>query len=89
MRIEKSEVHRRWFIGREVEAITLHTPESIAIQGRTVALTENFLPVEVDAALPANQLVRLRIIGMNADLVLRATCAIAVPCADAAMGMDA
>jgi threonylcarbamoyladenosine tRNA methylthiotransferase MtaB len=73
---EKSEAHRRQFIGRDVNAITLHTPEAIEAQGRTLALTENFLPVEVDAVLPANDLVRLRITGLNADLALRGDSAI-------------
>ncbi len=45
---EKSQAHRRRFVGRELEAITLHTPAEVAARGRTAALTENFLPVELD-----------------------------------------
>ncbi len=56
---EKSETHRRWFVGRELEAITLHTPAELAGRGRTAALTENFLPVEMEGRLPANRLVRV------------------------------
>ena len=51
---EKTEAHRRQFIGRELDAITLHTPRRDQALGRTAALTENFLPIELDAALPAN-----------------------------------
>ena len=58
---EKSQAHRRQFIGRELEAITLNTPAALAARGLTSALTENFLPVQIGAGLPANELVRLRI----------------------------
>jgi threonylcarbamoyladenosine tRNA methylthiotransferase MtaB len=74
---EKAEGHRRQFIGREVDAITLHTPREIVALGRTAGLTENFLPVEVEAGLPANQLVRIRITGLNPKLSLRADTSIA------------
>jgi threonylcarbamoyladenosine tRNA methylthiotransferase MtaB len=69
---EKSKTHRRWFIGREVEAVTLHTPSELEASGRTSALTENFLPVEIEARLAANQLVRARVTGLNAEGVLKA-----------------
>jgi threonylcarbamoyladenosine tRNA methylthiotransferase MtaB len=69
---EKSKAHRARFIGRELEAITLHTPLALAQQNRTSALTENFLPVEIDGRLPANRLLRVRISGLNSDGVLDA-----------------
>jgi threonylcarbamoyladenosine tRNA methylthiotransferase MtaB len=72
---EKSESHRRRFVGRDVEAITLHSPPGLQRQGRTAALTENFLPAEIDAPLPANQLVRLRVTGLDAELALQMTVA--------------
>ena len=50
----------------ELEAITLHTPARLAAQGRTAALTENFLPVELESRMDANRLVRLHITGMSA-----------------------
>ena len=62
---EKSETHRSQFIGRELEAITLRTPAALAERGRTAALTENFLPVELDERLPANELVRVRVMGLQ------------------------
>ena len=57
---EKMRNHRRQFLGRMLDAITLHTSEELAALGRTAALTENFLPVELDGRLPANRLVQVR-----------------------------
>ena len=70
---EKIETHRRQFVAREIDAITLHTPAAIQALGHAVALTENFLPVEIDSTLPPNQRVRLRVTGLNADYTLAAT----------------
>jgi threonylcarbamoyladenosine tRNA methylthiotransferase MtaB len=64
---EKSRSHRRRFIGRALDAITLHTPAAMEARGRTSALTGNFLPVEIDALLPANRLVEVSVIGINAE----------------------
>jgi len=69
---EKSKAHRMSFVGRELEAITLHTPDEVANQGLTAALTENFLPVELEGHLAANRLVRVRITGLNAEASLQA-----------------
>ena len=69
---EKSKIHRLRFIGRELDAITLHTPPALARKNRTSALTENFLPVEIDGLLPANRLLRVRISGLNAEGTLEA-----------------
>jgi threonylcarbamoyladenosine tRNA methylthiotransferase MtaB len=69
---KKSETHRRSFIGREIDAITLHTPSAVRALGRTAALTENFLPVEVDSRLDANQLLRVRVTALDSDQTLRA-----------------
>ncbi|MGB6744978.1 MAG: MiaB/RimO family radical SAM methylthiotransferase [Terracidiphilus sp.] len=67
---EKSEAHRRRFVGRELEAITLHTPAATAARARTAALTENFLPVEMEGCRSANELVRVRVTGLNSEGVL-------------------
>jgi threonylcarbamoyladenosine tRNA methylthiotransferase MtaB len=72
---EKTRAHRRHFVGRTLDAITLHTPAAAATQGRTAALTENFLPVEIGGRLPANQLVRVNVIGLKDDLTLDAVSA--------------
>jgi hypothetical protein len=59
-------------VGRELEAITLHTPGEMEARGRSAALTENFLPVELDGRLEANRLVRVRVTGLNAEGALEA-----------------
>jgi threonylcarbamoyladenosine tRNA methylthiotransferase MtaB len=70
---QKSETHRKQFAGRTLEAITLHTPAALAAQGRTSALTENFLPVELEGCLSANRLVRAQIAGLSVENALLAT----------------
>jgi threonylcarbamoyladenosine tRNA methylthiotransferase MtaB len=70
---EKSKTHRRWFVGRELEAITLHTPAEMDARARTAALTGNFLAVELEGRLAANRLVRLRVTGLNGEGTLEAT----------------
>lgn len=79
---EKTRAHRMQFIGRTLEAITLHTPAAQAARGRTAALTENFLPVELAAApnvagpLAANKLLSACITGINVDGTLEASAAL-------------
>jgi len=63
---EKTLRFRAGFVGKTLSAITLHTPERIATLGRTSALTDNFLPVEITEVLPSNQLVAVRIGAMRA-----------------------
>jgi threonylcarbamoyladenosine tRNA methylthiotransferase MtaB len=69
---QKTEAHRRQFVGRELDAITLHTSPVLQTRSRTAGLTDNFLPVEIDRALPANRLIRLKITEISADLTLLA-----------------
>jgi threonylcarbamoyladenosine tRNA methylthiotransferase MtaB len=64
---KKSRRFRASFIGRSLPAITLHTPQQLAANGRTTALTDNYLPVELAEALSANRLVDVRITGIQAD----------------------
>jgi threonylcarbamoyladenosine tRNA methylthiotransferase MtaB len=75
---EKSAAHRRRFAGQELDAITLHTPAAVAARGKTAALTENFLPVEMEGRCAANELVRVRVTGWNAEGALTAEPASAV-----------
>ncbi|MGA9670490.1 MAG: MiaB/RimO family radical SAM methylthiotransferase [Terracidiphilus sp.] len=70
----KTAEHRKRFVGRELEAITLHTPADLAARGRTAGLTENFLPVEIPGSLAANRLTRVQLSGMNAEGTLEASC---------------
>lgn len=74
---EKTRAHRSALIGQELEAITLHTPAALAAAGRTAALTENFVPVELDDRLEANRLVRVRAAGLTAEGTLAASCSAA------------
>jgi threonylcarbamoyladenosine tRNA methylthiotransferase MtaB len=69
---EKSRAHREQFAGRELEAITLNTPAQMEARVRTSALTENFLHVELEGCLSANQLVRVRVTGLDEEMKLRA-----------------
>jgi threonylcarbamoyladenosine tRNA methylthiotransferase MtaB len=62
---EKSRTHRSRFLGRELPAITLHTPASVVALGRTNALTDNFLPVELECPFLANQLLTVHATGLN------------------------
>ncbi|WP_109488235.1 MiaB/RimO family radical SAM methylthiotransferase [Occallatibacter savannae] len=70
---DKIHAHRSRFIGSELPAITLHTPAALAASGRTSALTDNFLPVELACSLPANQLLQIRITAIAPDHTLLAT----------------
>jgi len=72
---EKQRAHRQQFIGSALPALTLHTPPALAALGRTVALTQNFLPVEIDAPLPANQPVTICAHRLGPDNTLLAHCA--------------
>jgi threonylcarbamoyladenosine tRNA methylthiotransferase MtaB len=69
---EKSDAHRRRFVGGELDVVTLHTPQEQAIAGRTSALSENFLPVEIASAIPANRMVQIRVTGIATDGTLLA-----------------
>jgi threonylcarbamoyladenosine tRNA methylthiotransferase MtaB len=70
---EKSHAHRMVFSGREIDAITLHTSPELASLGRTSAMTENFLPMEIEGQLLANQLIRVRVTGLTPEGALRST----------------
>jgi threonylcarbamoyladenosine tRNA methylthiotransferase MtaB len=70
---QKTRTHRAQFLGRELEVVTLHTPEKIRTHKRTTGLSENFLPVEIQGSIDANLLQRVRIVGMDDDFTLRAT----------------
>jgi threonylcarbamoyladenosine tRNA methylthiotransferase MtaB len=63
----KRDEHRKKFIGWELGAITLHTPAAVAARGRTAALTENFLPVELSGTIAPNRLLRVRVTGLSGE----------------------
>jgi threonylcarbamoyladenosine tRNA methylthiotransferase MtaB len=69
---EKSRRFQSAMVGRRLPAITLHTPEAIASQGRSSALTDNYLAVELDEIIPANVLVSMDVTAIDAAGVIRA-----------------
>jgi threonylcarbamoyladenosine tRNA methylthiotransferase MtaB len=64
---EKSRRFQASFAGRTLPAITLHSPAALAAQGRTLALSDNYLPLELTQELAANQLVDVRVTEINAS----------------------
>ena len=75
---EKTHAHRAQFVGAELPAITLHTPSSLAASGRTSALTDNFLPVELAGSFPANCLLQIRVTAIASDNTALAAAALPV-----------
>jgi len=64
---EKTLAHRRRFIGRELSAITLNSAGPLAAGSHTAALSENFLPINLHGHLPSNQLIQVRVVGIDPD----------------------
>lgn len=64
---EKTAAHRSQFVGHAFKAITLQTPDALTRLHKTSALTENFIPVELSGALPANRLLQVRVTGLRDD----------------------
>jgi threonylcarbamoyladenosine tRNA methylthiotransferase MtaB len=64
---EKTRLHRSRFIGRKLSVITLHTPQSLAGSGFTAAITENFLPIDIEGQFPANQLLQVHVSALGFD----------------------
>ncbi len=69
---EKTRAHRARFVGKHIDAITLHTTDKLSSLRRTMALSENFIPVEVEGMMEANRLVRLVVTEIATDATLRA-----------------
>lgn len=76
---QKSEAHRRRFLGRELDAITLNSPVSRTTRGCTSALSENFLPIEIADSVAANRPIRVCVTGFASDGTLLASQAACVP----------
>jgi hypothetical protein len=65
---EKSRTFRAGFIGRTLSAITIgDDAENASPNPTTDAVTDNFLKLTLDAALPANRLVTARITALWDD----------------------
>jgi threonylcarbamoyladenosine tRNA methylthiotransferase MtaB len=61
-----AEKNRRWreqFVGREIEAITLHANSD----GKTEALSNNYVKVQVADEQPSNELVRVTVESLSGD----------------------
>jgi threonylcarbamoyladenosine tRNA methylthiotransferase MtaB len=69
---EKALAHRSRMIGLELPAITLHTPPALAARGRTEALTDNFLPLELEGSYAANRLLRVAVKDLTPEGALAA-----------------
>jgi threonylcarbamoyladenosine tRNA methylthiotransferase MtaB len=69
---DKPVAHRTQMVGRELAAITLHTPAALGARGRTEALTDNFLPVELEGSHAANQLLCIEVTGITPEGALTA-----------------
>jgi threonylcarbamoyladenosine tRNA methylthiotransferase MtaB len=69
---EKSRSYRAQFIGGELECLTLHTTDSLAAQNRSAAVTDNFIPLEIEGSFAANRLLAVRISGAKPDGTLLA-----------------
>jgi threonylcarbamoyladenosine tRNA methylthiotransferase MtaB len=64
---EKSLAHRRSFVGRTLEAITLANGAELAQREKTNAISENFLPLEIGGQFPSNQMLRVKVESIDAD----------------------
>lgn len=63
----KNKAFREGFLGQEIDCLTLHTRRETAELGRTEALTDNFVRVDIDGELSANRLIRVRIQGITEE----------------------
>jgi threonylcarbamoyladenosine tRNA methylthiotransferase MtaB len=61
----RNRLFRESFLGRELAVVTLHTPQGARTQAITRALADNFLEVRLDARVPANQSLRVRVTGLT------------------------
>lgn len=64
----KNTAFRARFIGNELSAVTLVPPQAVdTTTPDAIALSDNFIPIELDRPCPANRLVTARITGMTAN----------------------
>lgn len=64
---EKNRAFRASFIGRELSTVTLIPEESTTARQRSTALTDNFLPMELDGVWPPNTLLTVRVTAVAAQ----------------------
>lgn len=64
---QKSLIFRGRFVGQILPALTLQTPEGTALRGKSEALTDNFLKLEVEGSFPSNRPLAVRIQNLIPD----------------------
>ena len=65
---DKLQQHRASFVGQVLDCVTLNTPDALRARGSCAALSENFLPVELQqAGVRPNQMICVRITDLAAD----------------------
>lgn len=69
---EKNVAFRSRFVGRRLSAVTLIPSETVAAARHSSALTDNFLPVELQESWPPNALVQVDVSGVKATGLLGA-----------------
>jgi threonylcarbamoyladenosine tRNA methylthiotransferase MtaB len=67
---QKVRAHRKRFLTQIVACITLQTSNALEVRGRTAALTENFLPVEIDGRIPANRQLKVHLTSLTPESTL-------------------
>ncbi|HLH35279.1 MAG TPA: tRNA (N(6)-L-threonylcarbamoyladenosine(37)-C(2))-methylthiotransferase MtaB [Alloacidobacterium sp.] len=60
---QKNEAFRRSFLGQELSVVTLRGN----VAGTTPALSDNFIKMEVETALPANHIVRVQVTNLSKE----------------------
>ncbi len=64
---QKNRAFRASFVGQVLPVVTLRTPEKQAALGRTTAISDNFVKIELEAALPSNQMLVAHITSLSND----------------------
>lgn len=54
---EKTAAHRAKFLGSSLRVLTLNTPVALAERNRTAALSDNFLPIQIEGRLASNEFI--------------------------------
>ena len=67
---DKVRAHRSRFLAMSLDCITLNTPAAANGRGSTLALSENFLPVEIGSHLPPNRFINVLVTAVGPDLAL-------------------
>ncbi len=72
---EKNRAFRASFLGRQLPLVTLQTSPAEQARGRTAALSDNFIKIELASVLPSNQMLRAHITSISSDGLVASTTA--------------